>query len=136
MTVSKLQRMLLYRGHDDMADYLRNSPFNRCVYNVILRHGPKPLPMNMLTLFNEVYYQCVRINYDPTPGTDLHNRYVQEETLWLSSVQSANLIFNIVWFVACQTEEEQPKLLWALLDGTIGIERDELMREANLQWED
>lgn len=105
MTVSKLQRMLLYRGHDDMADYLRNSPFNRCVYNVILRHGPKPLPMNMLTLFNEVYYQCVRINYDPTPGTDLHNRYVQEETLWLSSVQSANLIFNIVWgMLRCKKE--------------------------------
>lgn len=89
--------MLLYRGYDDMADYLRNSPFNRCVYNVILRHGPKPLPLDMLTLFNEAYYQCVRINYDPTPGTDLHNRYVQEETLWLSSAQSANLIFNIVW---------------------------------------
>ncbi len=97
MTVSELQRMLLYRGHDDMADYLRNSPFNRCVYNVILRHGPSPLPLDMLTLFNEAYYQCVRINYDPTPGTDLHNRYVQEVTLRLSSAQSANLMFNIVW---------------------------------------
>lgn len=97
MTVSELQRMLLYRGHDDMADYLRNSPFNRCVYNVILRHGPKPLPLDMLTLFNEAYYQCIRINYDPTPGTDLHTRYVQEATLRLSSAQSANLIFNIVW---------------------------------------
>lgn len=97
MTVSELQRMLLYRGHDDMADYLRNSPLNRCVYNVILRHGPKPLPLDMLTLFNEAYYQCVRINYDPTPGIDLHTRYVQEATLRLSSAQSANLIFNIVW---------------------------------------
>ncbi len=80
-----------------MADYLRNSPFNRCVYNVILRHGPKPLPLDMLTLFNEAYYQCVRINYDPTPGTDLSARYVQEETLWLTSNQSANLIFNIAF---------------------------------------
>ena len=52
------------------------------------------------------------------------------------SGEASRLIFNIVWFVACQTEEEQPKLLWTLLDGTIGIERDELMREANLQWED
>ena len=34
MTASELQRILLYRGHDDMADYLRNSPFNRCIYNV------------------------------------------------------------------------------------------------------
>lgn len=105
MTVSELQRKLLYQGHDDMADYLRNSPFNRCVYNVILRHGPKPLPLDMLTLFNEAYYQCVRINYDPTPGTDLSTRYVQEEALWLTSNQSANLIFNIVWgMLRCKKE--------------------------------
>lgn len=105
MTVSELQRKLLYRGHDDMADYLRNSPFNRCVYNVILWHGPKPLPLDMLILFNEAYYQCVRINYDPTPGTDLSTRYVQEEALWLKSNQSANLIFNIVWgMLRCKKE--------------------------------
>lgn len=41
------KRILLYRGHDDMANYLRNSPFNRCIYNVILRHGPKQLPVDM-----------------------------------------------------------------------------------------
>ena len=59
----------------------------------------------MLTLFNEAYYQCVRINYDPTPGTDLSNRYVQEETLWLNSAQSANLVFNIVWgMLRCKKE--------------------------------
>lgn len=105
MTKSELQRILLYRGHDDMADYLRNSPFNRCIYSVILRHGPKQLPVDMLTLFNEAYYQCVRINYDPTPGTDLSNRYVQEETLWLNSAQSANLVFNIVWgMLRCKKE--------------------------------
>ena len=40
--------MLLYRGHDDMADYLRNSPFNRCVYNVILRHGPNGITCHAL----------------------------------------------------------------------------------------
>lgn len=105
MNASELQRFLLYQGHDDMADYLRNSPFNRCVYNVILRHGPKPLPLDMLTLFNEAYYQCVRINYDSTPGTDLFDRYVQEETLWLSSSQSANLVFNVVWgMLRCKKE--------------------------------
>ena len=105
MTASELQRKLLYRGHNDMADYLRNSPFNRCVYNVLLRHGPNPLPLNMLTLFNEAYYQCVRINYDPTPGVDLSTRYLQEETSWLSSNQSANLVFNIVWgILKCKKE--------------------------------
>ena len=52
------------------------------------------------------------------------------------SGEASRLIFNIVWFVACQTEEEQPKLLWTLLDGTIGIEQEDLLREAGLQEED
>lgn len=105
MSLSELQRKLLYRGYDDMTDYFRNSPFNRCVYNVILQHGPKPLPLDMLTLFNEAYYQCVRINYDPTPGMDLHNRYVREEILRLCSGQAANLVFNLVWgMLRCKKE--------------------------------
>lgn len=105
MTTSELQRKLLYRGYDDMADYLRNSPFNRRIYNLLLRRGPKPLPLDMLTLFNEVYYQCVRINYDPTPGIDLSTRYVQEETLWLASNHSSNLVFSIVWgMLRCKKE--------------------------------
>ena len=97
MTASELQRILLYRGHDDMGDYLRNSPFNRCVYNVILHHGPKPLEMPMLTIFNEAYYQCARVNFDANPGTDLDTRYLQEETLWLGSSQYAMLVFGLVW---------------------------------------
>ena len=51
------------------------------------------------------------------------------------SGEAARLIVNIVEYVACQSEEEQPMLLWALLDGTIGIDRDELLREANI-WRD
>ena len=49
------------------------------------------------------------------------------------SGEAARLIVNIVEYVACQSEEEQPMLLWALLDGTIGIDRDELLREANIR---
>ena len=49
------------------------------------------------------------------------------------SGEAARLIVNIVEYVVCQSEEEQPMLLWALLDGTIGIERDELLREANIR---
>ena len=49
------------------------------------------------------------------------------------SGEVARLIVNIVEYVACQSEEEQPMLLWALLDGTIGIDRDELLREANIR---
>ncbi|MBQ9740687.1 MAG: hypothetical protein IJV91_07095 [Kiritimatiellae bacterium] len=51
------------------------------------------------------------------------------------SGEAGRLIVNIVEYVACQSEEEQPALLCALLDGTIGIERDELLREANIREE-
>ena len=49
------------------------------------------------------------------------------------SGEAFRLISNIIQFVDCQTEDEQPMLLWALLDGSIGIERDELLREANIE---
>ena len=44
------------------------------------------------------------------------------------SGEAGRLIVNI-------SEEKQPALLCALLDGTIGIERDELLREANIREE-
>ena len=105
MTASELQRILLYRGHDDMVDYLRNNPFNRCVYNVMLHHGPQPLEPSMLTIFNEAYYQCARVNFDANPGTDLASRYLEEETAWLGSRKQAMIIFSIVWgLMRCKDE--------------------------------
>lgn len=97
MNASELNRKLLYRGHNDIADYLRNSPMNRCVYNLILGYGTKPLELPMLTIFNEIYYQCIRVNYDCNPGVDLSSRYLDEEAAWLRSRQSALLVFSIVW---------------------------------------
>lgn len=99
MTESELKRKLLYCGYDDMTDYLRDSPFNRCVYNVILTHEPKKpgtdIPMHII--FNEVYYQCVRIEFEDDPGSDLEHRYIEEETKWLGSREAALLVFSVVW---------------------------------------
>lgn len=105
MTASELQRILLYRGHGDMGDYLRNNPFNRCVYNVMLHHGPNPLEIPMVTVFNETYYQCARINFDDNPGTNLEGRYLNEEAAWLGSRKSALVIFSLVWgIMRCKDE--------------------------------
>lgn len=98
MTASELHRKLLYCGFDDMADYLRDSPFNRCIYNVIITHKPKrPIDTPILTIFNEVYYQCVRIGLDDDPGSNLEQRYLDEETEWLGSRDAALLVFSVVW---------------------------------------
>lgn len=105
MTASELQRILLYKGHGDMGDYLRNNPFNRCVYNVILHHGPRPLEVPMLTIFNETYYQCVRVNFDANPGTDLESRYLEEEANCLGSRKYALVVFSLVWgLMRCKDE--------------------------------
>lgn len=97
MNASELNRKLLYRGYDDMADYLRNSPMNRTIYNLILEYGPEKIESPMLSIFNEIYYQCVRINYDGQPGVELASRYLDEEAEWLGSRESAKLVFGIVW---------------------------------------
>lgn len=98
MTASELNRKLLYRGYDDMVDYLRNSPLNRMIYQVLLTYGPKPMSkLPMLTIFNEAYYQLFRINIDSNPGVDLRKRYLDEEEAYLGSHETAMVVFNIVW---------------------------------------
>lgn len=51
----------------------------------------------VLTLFNEIYYQCVRIQSDGSPYGDLQRRYMVEETVWLKSQLAAELVFSMVW---------------------------------------
>ena len=98
MNASELHRKLLYCGYDDMVDYLRNSPFNRCVYNVVIKYGRKPAAKtSMVDIFNETYYQCVKVNFDSDPGSDVENRYLKEEEAWLGSLNSAKLVFSVVW---------------------------------------
>lgn len=36
MTSSELNRKLLFRGHREVTDFLRNSPLNRCLYKRFL----------------------------------------------------------------------------------------------------
>ena len=51
----------------------------------------------MVQLFNEIYYQCVRVNYDGTPGVEIKQRYIAEEAEWLNSQSAADLVFSVVW---------------------------------------
>lgn len=98
MKASELNRKLLYRGYDDMVDYLRNSPLNRLIYQIILTYGPKPpVDIPMLTIFNEAYYQLVHINIDSNPGVELRKRYLDEEIAFLGSEKAAMVVFSVVW---------------------------------------
>ena len=98
MNASELNRKLLYCGISDLTDYLRNSPLNRYLYKVMLLELPhRKIDIPVVSVFNEIYYQCVRVRYDGNPGQDVFKRYMDEEARWLNSKQGAILVFDFVW---------------------------------------
>lgn len=106
MTFSELNRKLLFHGQQEVTDYLRNSPLNRFLYKKFLGIlSASGIEVPMVTLFNEIYYQCVRINYDLDPGVDPQRRYWAEEATWLHSSEGAQLVFCAVWALLCLKRE-------------------------------
>lgn len=99
MNASELNRKLLYYGHNDVADYLQNSPLNRYLYKQILNNRDSSNKSSVVTIFNEIYYQCVRVAFDINPGENLMHRYIEEEIWWLKSRNDAVLVFFFVWML-------------------------------------
>ena len=98
MSASELNRKLLFCGYDEATDYLNSSPLNRYFYKYFIDILPQyRIDVPIVTFFNEIYYQCVRINYDGTPGVDIEQRYIAEEMEWVKSERASQLIFCIVW---------------------------------------
>jgi hypothetical protein len=94
MNASELSRQLLFYGYDEVTDYLKNSPVNRFLYKRFLEILPTAeIEIPVVTIFNEVYYQCVRIQYDNKPGVDVQKRYLEECSAWLGSVGASELVF-------------------------------------------
>ena len=97
MTASELRRKLLYCGHTDVTDYLKDSPLNRYIYKQLLELRPQyKIDTPILTILNEVYYQCVNIQNDRMPGIDVCERYLEEERKYLNSTDAVHLVFFIV----------------------------------------
>lgn len=98
MDASELNRKLLFVGYEEATDYLNNSPLNRYLYKFFIDTLPQyQIEVPIVTFFNEIYYQCVRVNFDGTPGVDIEQRYIAEETEWVKSEQASKLIFSVVW---------------------------------------
>lgn len=97
MNTSELHRKLLYCGYDDVTCYLNDSELNRYLYKKFLDIVPKHhIEVPVVKLFNEIYYQCVRVNYDSNPGFGIKNEYIEEEKQWLKSDEATQLVFAIV----------------------------------------
>ncbi len=100
MTASELHRKLLFYGFSDITEFLKNSPLNRYLYKKMLEcreSGSVETPV--LTLFNELYFQCVRVGFDINPGDAIMRRYIEEEIWWLKSKEAAMLVFSFVWLI-------------------------------------
>lgn len=109
-----------------MVDYLKNSQVNRFIYKQMLVLLPDhQIEIPLLTLLNEIYYQCVRVQYDGTPGEDISRRYLDEEEAWLGpdSGHANILVFCYVYVLVSRKahpsfeEECFLKRLFPLIDG-------------------
>ena len=109
-----------------MVDYLKNSQVNRFIYKQMLVLLPDhQIEIPLLTLLNEIYYQCVRVQYDGTPGEDISRRYLDEEEAWLGpdSGHANILVFCYVYVLVSRKahplfkEECFLKQLFPLIDG-------------------
>lgn len=97
MDSSELTRKLLFCGYDEAISYLNDSELNRYLYKKFLDIVPKHhIEVPIVTLFNEVYYQCVRVNYDGHPGYGIDYKYIDEEKRWLKSDEASQLVFATV----------------------------------------
>lgn len=97
-SASELNRLLLFCGHCEVADYLNGNPLNCHLYKHFLCLLPKyQIEVPMVDLFNEIYYQTVRTSYDATPGVDIGIRYLHETEVRLQSQTAAQLVYAVVW---------------------------------------
>ena len=98
MTASELSRKLLFDGADEVTKYLENCPFNQYLHALLIDAMHKQrVDIPMVTLFNELQYQCVHISYDATPGEGIRERFLAEEEAWLKSRPAAQFVFCVVY---------------------------------------
>ena len=100
MNASELSRQLLFYGYNEVTDYLKNSTLNRYIYKKFLVLLPEnQITVPMVKLFNEIYYQCIHVNFDAMPGVDVESRYISECETWLGSKPAMEVVFSCVYAI-------------------------------------
>lgn len=98
MNASELHRELFYCGYTDISAYLNDNPVNRYLYKQLIEvRQREAISVPILKLFNEVYYQCVKVQTDSHPGEEVKKRYLRDAEDWLGSGHAALLVVSIVW---------------------------------------
>lgn len=98
MNASELHRKLIYCGYTDISAYLNDNPVNRYLYKQLIEVRQREgISVPILKIFNEVYYQCVKVQTDSHPGEEVKKRYLRDADDWLGSGHAALLVVSIVW---------------------------------------
>ena len=106
MKASELHRKLLYKGHSELSAFLEESPLNYLLYQFLRDVKPNhQINMSMASIFNEVYFICIRASRDLTPGDNVNERYIVEEKVWTGSSKVTDLIFCLVYMVLSVQKE-------------------------------
>ena len=98
MNSSELHRRLLYCGYDQVSEYTNHSDTNRFIYKQLLEIRPKyDIKTASVEIFNELYYQRLRVICDRNPAEDVQYRYLEEEKAWLKESSAALLVLCYLW---------------------------------------
>ena len=98
MNASELHRKLFYCGYTDISAYLNDNPVNRYLYKQLIEvRQREAISVPILKIFNEVYYQCVKVQTDSHPGEEVQRRYLKDAEDWLGSKKTALMVVSIVW---------------------------------------
>lgn len=132
MTASELHRKLLFCGYDDLTAYLNDNPVNRYIHKQLLGLCTKyNINVPMVTLFNEIYYVCLKIQSDRRPGEEVQKRYIREEEEWLESRDAAMLVISMVWAIIQMKQKQSFNDECFLMQITQAVKKNLYVTSAN-----
>lgn len=106
-------RKYIFEDADAMSDYLDDSYFNGKLLNGVLTMSNNlsypPLTMEMLDLFNEVYYTATRVLFEQYPELDIRRSYLDNTRLRVQDDYTRDVIYAMVYVVLMRLENRPEK---------------------------
>ena len=106
-------RKYIFEDADAMSDYLDDSYFNGKLLNGVLTMSNNlsypSLTMEMLDLFNEVYYTATRVLFEQYPELDIRRSYLDNTRLRVQDDYTRDVIYAMVYVVLMRLENRPEK---------------------------
>src|SRR5574344_314169 len=106
-------RKYIFEDADAMSDYLDDSYFNGKLLNGVLTMSNNlsypSLTMEMLDLFNEVYYTATRVLFEQYPELDIRRSYLDNPRLRVQDDYTRDVLYALVYVVLMRLENRPEK---------------------------